>query len=154
MFFNNCNWCRCWSQHKSCNSNNNCQNKDRKYHDKKCCHVEQSHNYGINDYCHKSNNDYDRFDNNYSLSNQSFDYDSYGYSNFRYYDQYGSFNKFDDDYKCDKKHSHDDECDKKHSHDDCRYDNNSEYNKCNYDPCKCGNKCQPTKFVCFPVDRY
>lgn len=130
MFFNNCNWCRCWSQCKSCNSNNNCQNKDRKYHDKKCCYVEQSHDYGTNDCCHKSNNDYYGFAGNYSPSNQSFDYDRY--SNFRYYDQYGSFNNFDNN---------------------CRDDIEDKFEHCKL--CKPShNKCQPTKFICFPVDRY
>ena len=76
------------------------------------------------------------FENDGLLPDQCFDYNNYEYSNFKYYDQYGSFDRFDDnDIGCNKKSNTD--------NNDCH-----KHCKPSYD------KCQPTKFVCFPVDKY
>ena len=156
MFFNNCNWCRCWNKCEKRCCSNHCHKKDDycKQQDRKCCHLEQSHNYCHKDYCNQPNNGYDRFENN----NQGFNYNNYEDSDFRYYDQYGSFDKFDDnDYTCNKKHNHHDcKCSKKHHHDDYKCDkNDDEYGLGDYKHCKLDyDKCQPTKFVCFSVDKY
>ena len=140
MFFNNCNWCRCWTrcENKCCHH----QKKDNnKYEEKKCCHLEQSNSH--KDCGCKPVYNHDRFE------SQNFDFSNYGYSDFRYYDQYGAFNKFEDDEcKYDKKpdNNYACKCDKKECKDDKYY--------C-YKPCKPSyDKCQPTKFVCFPIDKY
>lgn len=146
MFFNNCNWCRCWNrcEKRCCNNGHEKDKENCNHHEKKCCHTESG--YISHNHCCQHNDSYNKFNQNHPPLNQSFDYNSYEYSNFRYYDQYGSFDKFDDnDYTCNKKHNLDDcKCNK----------NNNEYGLGDYKPCKPDyNKCQPTKFVCFPVDR-
>ena len=136
MFFNNCNWCRCWNRCKNKCSSNHCHKRDDdQCHSKKYCHIDRSIGYNDRGCCHKFDN-YGMFENDGLLPDQCFDYNNYEYSNFKYYDQYGSFDRFDDnDIGCDKKSNTD--------NNDCH-----KHCKPSYD------KCQPTKFVCFPVDRY
>ena len=125
MFFNNLNWCKSWTRCEKRCCSNHCHKKDDDHNqqDIKCCHTDQSHNHNNN--CYQSNHKCDRFD------DHGFDRDTYGYSNFRYYDQYGNFNNFDNNCR--------DDIEDKFEHDK---------------PCKPSyNKCQPTKFICFQADK-
>ena len=70
------------------------------------------------------------------------------YNNFRYYDQYGSFNGYSsDNYNC--------KCENDYNKHDC-YNKDNNHDKCDWDnkPCKPSYDKWPCKFICFPADKF
>ena len=138
MFLNNYNWCKCWNRCKP--QYDNIDKKDAyacKCQEQKICHLEPYYN-SNNNYCQTHH----RFN---KCEGPSFNYNGYEYSNFRYYDQYGSFNQLDTEhYKYNNMAEYSNNCRQDKNEDKC---NHSKHNTCH-------SQCQPTMFACFPINKY
>lgn len=149
MFFN-CNWCRCSCHRKpenTCCKDDCRKGLDNKFdkndckQERKCCHID-SKDYGYdckNDYGSQYYKYYD-FQNNERFIDHDKDYYQNNeldcQQNFNYYDQYGSFDKYEK------------------NENGCKFSYKKDKYECDR-PCKPLDDqkcyCKPTKFVCFPI---